>query len=183
MAACGAFGPIINKLLLYTNLMNKHFYNGPKIEIRKDYIKIKERNIKLNYHDIKSISIKNTRLNRAWLLFIIAGIIAFSIIFSFFYLVIQGLFSDSSILSSSGLFYRKRIIIPLMFFFIGGPFFIIFRIKKYFKKYLMLVINWDHNDFRIKISDLGINVYELKKFLEGKIESVKFTIPNVTRKI
>jgi hypothetical protein len=70
-----------------------------------------------------------------------------------------------------------------MFFFIGGPFFIIFRIKKYFKKYLMLVINWDHNDFRIKISDLGINVYELKKFLEGKIESVKFTIPNVTRKI
>lgn len=156
--------------------MNKRFYNGSKIEIGKDYIKIKRRNIRLSYQDIKLISIKNTRLDRAWLIYIIAGIISFSIILFLFYIVIQGLFSDSTILMRSGLFYRKRMIILLMFFFIGGPFFIIIKVKKYFKKYLMLVINWKHHDFRIRISDLGINAYELKIFFEGKVKSLVYEL-------
>ena len=63
-----------------------------------------------------------------------------------------------------------------MFFFIGGPFFIIVKIKKYFKKYLMLVIKWDHHDYRIKISDLGINVSKLKGYFEGKMESIHVDI-------
>jgi hypothetical protein len=152
--------------------MNKPFYNGPKIEIRKDYIKIKKRNIILNYEDIKSISIKHTRLDRAWFLYIIAGIISFSIILFLFCIVIRDLFSDSNTLVRSGLFYRKRMMILLMFFFIGGPLFIIVKIRKYFKTYLMLVINWKHHDFRIKISDMGINAYELKNFLENKVKSM-----------
>ena len=58
-----------------------------------------------------------------------------------------------------------------MFFFIGGPLFIIFKVKKYFRKYEMLVIQWDHDEFRIKISDLRLKVNDLKVFFEGKIES------------
>ena len=63
-----------------------------------------------------------------------------------------------------------------MFIFIGGPFFIITRIKKYFKKYLILIIRWDHDEFRIKISDLGINASELKIFFESKTASVQVEI-------
>ena len=162
--------------------MNKHFYNGQKIDIGKDYIKIKERNIRLSYQDIKVISIKYTRLDRAWFIYIIAGIIAFSIILYIFFIVVQGLYSDSTMLRTSGLFYRKRILILLMFFFISGPFFIVFKVKKYFKKYLMLVINWNHHDFRIKISDLGRSVYDLKMFFEGKVKLIKSDIPNETNK-
>lgn len=162
--------------------MNRHFYKGPKIEIRKDYIKITKRNILLSYQDIKLISIKNTRLDRAWYLYIIAGIIAISIILYVFFMVIRGLINDSTILTNSGLYYRKHLISVFMFFFIGGPLFIIIKVKKYFKKYLMLVIHWDHHDFRIKISDLKINVYELKTFLKSKVGSMEFEIQNVTGK-
>jgi hypothetical protein len=162
--------------------MNKHFYNGPKVEIGKDFIKIKERNIKLSYQDIKLISIKNARVNRVWLLYIIAGIIGFSIILFLFCIVLQGLFSDSPKFAISGIFYRKRTIILFMLLFIGGPSFIIYKIKKYFKKYLMLIIQWDHHDFRIKISDLRINVNELRIFLESKTEFLEFDNPNVTGK-
>lgn len=66
--------------------------------------------------------------------------------------------------------------ILLMFFFIGGPFLIIIKVKKYFRKYLMLVINWKHNDFRIRISDMGINVYALKIFFEGKVKYIVFDL-------
>ena len=158
--------------------MNKHFYKGPKIEIGKDYIRIKKRNIRLSYQEIKSIRIKKTRIDRAWLFYILTGFAGLSIILFLFYIFIQGLFNDTAILARSGLFYRKRIIVLLMFFFIGGPFFIIIKIKKYFKKDLMLVINWEHHDFRIKISDIGIDVYKLKMFFEGKLESLEFEIPN-----
>ena len=64
----------------------------------------------------------------------------------------------------------------LIFIFIGGPFYIIFKIKKYFKRYLMLIIKWKHSDFRIKISDLGINVNELRMYLEGKMKSLEVDI-------
>ncbi|MCX6252823.1 MAG: ATP-binding protein [Bacteroidetes bacterium] len=52
--------------------MNKHFYDGPKLKIGKDFIKIKQRNILLDYAEIKSISVKNTRLNKAWLLYLLS---------------------------------------------------------------------------------------------------------------
>jgi hypothetical protein len=156
--------------------MNKSFYNGPKIEIRTDYIKIKKRNIILRYQDIKLIKIKNTRLTRVWFLYIIAGTIAFLIILYFFFLFIRGLINDSTILSGNGLYYRKHLISLFMFFFIGGPLFILIKVKKYFKNYPMLIIIWGNKDFRIKISDLGINVFKLKQFFEGKTESLEFDI-------
>jgi len=158
--------------------MNKYFYTGPKIEIGKDSIKIKERNIRLSYQDIKSIRIKYTRLDRAGLLYIIAGIIALSLILFLFFIFIHGLFSDTTILRTSGLFYKRRMIILLLFFFTGGPFFIIFKVRKYLKKYLMLVISWDHHDFRIKISELGRDVNDLKTFFEGKVRSIRTDIPD-----
>jgi len=151
--------------------MNRHFYNGSKIEIGKDYIKIKERNIRLNYQEIKSISIKNTRIHRAWLIYVIAGIVACCIILSLFCLLIHGLISNAAALRNSGLFYRKHVVVLLVFFFTGGPFFIVWKVKKYFKKYLMLIIKWDHDDFRIKISDLRINKNDLKKFFADKEKS------------
>ena len=149
--------------------MNKHFYNGPEIEIGKDFIRLKKKNLKLSYQDIKSIMIIKTRIDRAWLLYILAGIIAFAFILFLVFTVIQGLYSDSGFIARSGLFYRRRGMTILMFIFIGGPLFIIYKVKKYFQRPLMLVIKWDHHDFRIKISDMGIKVRDLELFLEGKI--------------
>jgi len=162
--------------------MAKRFYNGPQIEINDDYIYIKDKNIKLKYQDIKSIKVKYSRLSKAWILFILIGIISLSIILYLYILVIQGVFFDSSLLSINGIFYRKRMLVLLIFILIGGPFYIIFKIKKYFKKYLMLIIKWDHSDFRIQILPLSINVNELRMFLGRKIESLEFEIPNVMTK-
>ena len=162
--------------------MTKRFYIGPKIEIREDYINIKDKSIKLKYQDIRSIKIKYSRLNKAGILFVLIGIISLLIILYLFILVIQGVFIDSSLLSNNGFFFKKRVLILLVFIFIGGPFYIIFKIKKHFKKYLMLIIKWKHSDFRIQISELGINVNELWMYLEGKIESLEFDIPNLLTK-
>ena len=73
-----------------TNLMNKSFFNGPKIEIGREYIRLKKRNIRLTYQDIKLISIKNARIERAWLLYIIAGLIGLLIILYLFYQPLLG---------------------------------------------------------------------------------------------
>ena len=156
--------------------MNKSFYNGPKLEIGKDYIRIKKRKTRLNYQDIRLNSIKKARPDRAWLLYIIAGLIGLMVILYLFYLVIQGLFSESDFIARSGLFYRKRGIVVVMFILIGGPLFIIYKIKKYFKRDLRLIIKWYHHDFRIKISDMGIKASDLKMFLEERIESGKLII-------
>jgi len=162
--------------------MKKLFYSGPEIEIGKDYLKIKKRNTRINFRDINSVSIKNARIDRAWLLYAISGIAGLAIILCLLVLVIRDLYGDSSGLAGSGLFVRKRTIIPLMLLFIGGPFFILMKIKKYFRKYLVLIIRWDHHDFRIRISGLKINAYKLKSFFEGKIRSVESDIQEVTGK-
>jgi len=150
--------------------MSNHFYDGPKLKIGKDFIKIKERNILLDYSEIKSVSIRTSRLSKAWLLYIISGMIAMSVILILLFMVVYGLLTDSGAFAGNRLFTNRRIIILLMLIFIGGPFFIVYKIQKYFRKYLMLIIRWDHRDFRIKISDLKIDVNELKVFLERKIE-------------
>jgi hypothetical protein len=66
----------------------------------------------------------------------------------------------------------------MVFILIGGPLFIISKIKKYFKKYLMLVIKWQNDDFRIKISELKKNEIEIKKFFEGKVKGKVLNFPN-----
>ena len=45
----------------------------------------------------------------------------------------------------------------------------------------MLVIKWDHEDFRIKISDIGQNVDELTMFFESKIENIKISVPGAAK--
>ena len=153
--------------------MKKQFYSGPKIEIGQDHIKIKEQNIRLNYKDIKSIGIKNTRLSRKWLLYLVTGVLAFIVILGIFFLFIRGSIDDQAHVPGSGFYNRKHSISLLMFIFIGGPLVILFKVKKYFRKHIMLVIKWENADFRIKISDMGIDANELKMFLERKIESSK----------
>jgi hypothetical protein len=149
--------------------MNNPFYNGPKIEIGKDFIRIKKGNTRINFLDIKSIRIKKTRIDRVWIIYILTGLIALSIILFAFWYFIMGLFVDPGMVNQR-LYTGKRVMILWMLLFIGGPFFIILKIKKYFRKHLMLVIKWDHHDFRIKISEMKINALELKSFFEGKIQ-------------
>ena len=151
--------------------MNKSFYNGPEIEIGETCIKIKKRNIKISYRDDGSIRIVDARLHRAWLLYILAGIAAMSLILLLFIMVIRGVFGDSAGWPNGGVFFRRRTIIPFMFIFIGGPVFIYMKIRKYFRKYPMLVIRWDHHDFRIRVSDLHVDAGDLKTFLETKTGS------------
>jgi hypothetical protein len=49
------------------------------------------------------------------------------------------------------------------------PVVISFRISRYFTKPVMLIIKWDRGEFRMKFSELGISVGELKQYLEGKV--------------
>jgi hypothetical protein len=149
--------------------MSKHFYNGSKLEISTSGIKIKKRNIKLTYPEITRITIKRTRLSRAGLLIIIAGALVIIAILFLFFLFIRGAFSDATFSSHGGLYYRKRVVVALLVFFIGGPLFIFVKIRKYFPKHEMLVISWKHHDYRVKLSDLGVNASELKRFLEDKV--------------
>ena len=48
------------------------------------------------------------------------------------------------------------------------PVIISLRIKKYFRRQVMLIIKWDHDEFRIKFNDLNITTSELKRYFEGK---------------
>lgn len=162
--------------------MNKPFYSGPKIEIGRDFIKIKKGNTRIYYPDIKSISIKHSRLNRAWFLYILTGMIALSIILFAFWYFIMGLFVDPGFVNQK-LYTGKRVMILWMLLFLGGPFFIILKIKKYFKRHMMLIIKWDHHDFRIKTSGLKINLSEFERFLKDKIDAQKLEIDgNALRK-
>jgi hypothetical protein len=52
------------------------------------------------------------------------------------------------------------------------PIVISYRIARYLTRPLMLIIKWDKGEFRIKFSELGISVAELKSFLAGKVEVV-----------
>jgi len=147
--------------------MNKSFYNGPRILISEDFIKIKDRNLRLEYKDILLVAVRKTRIDKWWLLYILAGIILCLTILYLFFLTIKGITNDSGILAG-GNYHRNRFITVLVFFFIGSPVFIIGKIKKYFKKHLMLIINWEHGEFRMKISSMGISEDELKNYFTVK---------------
>ena len=110
--------------------MTTYFYNGPKISIAEDYVRIKEKNIKLDYKEIKSISIQTTRLDKEWMLFIIGGLLISLFLLFVFCLIIQSLLNDSSVLSSRGPYERKSFSQLLVLIFIGVPVFIIIKIKK-----------------------------------------------------
>ena len=148
--------------------MNKPFCRGPNIVIGSDYIRLKETDTKLVYSEIRSVSIRNARLHRAGLLFILSGVVALALIFWLFLYAIIGLGNDTANPASHAIFYRKHGISLVLFLFIGGSVFIVTKTRKYLKKYPMLVIRWGGRDFRIKISELDKNAEELTMFFESK---------------
>ena len=155
-------------LIAGTNPMNKPFCRGPNIVIGNDFIRLKETDTKLTYGELRSVSIRNVRVHRAGLLFILAGVVALVLILWLFLYAIIGLGNDTANPASHAIFYRKHGISLVLFLFIGGPVFIVSKTRKYFKKYPMLVIRWGSRDFRIKIADLDKNADELRMFFDGK---------------
>jgi hypothetical protein len=153
--------------------MKNSFYNGPKIEIGEHYIKIKKKDLRLSYSEIKSADIKNTRSDRFWLVYIIAGIIIILIFLYFLFLTIQGLMNGSSFITGNGHRNNYKSLAFIIAFLTGVPLFIISRIKKYFRKYPVMIIVWKKHEFRIKISELGIKENELKSFIESKVKTTE----------
>ncbi len=161
--------------------MNKHFCHGKEILIGSEFIWLKEKNIRLRYDAISSVSIRMARLHRAGLLYIIAGMTALAVILGLFMAGIIGFLSHPENPAILGLFNRRHGISLLLFLFIGGPAFIISWIRKYFRKHMMLVIRWKHRDFRTRISELKINVQELKIFLEERVQNLEVELPKLQR--
>ncbi|MEI6683324.1 MAG: hypothetical protein WCO44_11880 [Bacteroidota bacterium] len=158
--------------------MNKHFCHGKGIVIGSEFIWLKEKNTRLSYDAIRSVSIRKARLHRAGLLYIIAGMTALAVILGLIMAGIIGLLVHPENPAIQGLFNRRHGISLLLFLFIGGPAFIISWIRKYFRKHMMLVIRWKHRDFRTRISELKINVQELKVFLSSRVEHLEFEPPD-----
>jgi len=148
--------------------LNNELYNGPKLKIGKDAVVIKARNIKLGFSEIESVCIKNTRISRASIFLVMAGILALAVILYLLIVFIQGMMGEMAAFSGGGLYYRKHLISVIMFFFIGAPIIIILKIKKYLRKEMMLVIRWKNDDFRIKVSEMRRTVYEINNFFESK---------------
>jgi hypothetical protein len=143
------------------------FYSGPKLVIRPDGIKIRKRNINLKYPDISSISIRKARLTRGWLGLMLLGIILNIVILYLLYLFLNHFYFISDVHEAHYHYSRRSpgIIIGLLIIL---PVIISLRITKYFRKQVMLIIKWNHNEFRIKLSEMNISEGELKRYLEGK---------------
>jgi hypothetical protein len=140
-------------------------YSGPNLAIKNDGIRIKKRNITLNYSDISSVTIRKARLTRGWLGLILLGIVLNIAILYLLYMFLNQFYFLSDIRvahyprRSSGIIIGILIILPII---------ITLSITKYFRKQSMLIIKWDHDEFRIKLSELNIQEGELKRYLEGK---------------
>jgi len=151
--------------------MKDYLYNGPELAIRIDGIRIKKRKINLTYQEVSSVRIRKAGLKRGWLGIILLGIILIILLIYILYLFLAHFYFISDLHSghfhyprrSPGIIIGILVIIPIMIFL---------RLKKYFRRHIMLIIKWDHDEFRIKLKELNIPVSELKRYLEGK---VKFT--------
>jgi hypothetical protein len=143
-------------------------YNGPRLVIKSDGIKIRKRNLNLSYPEITSITIKKARLTRGWLGLIFLGIILDIVLvyLLYFFLVNFYVLSDFH----GGYFHYSRrspgIVIGILLVL---PILISFRIRRYFTRPVMLIIKWDHGEFRMKFSEINISVAELKRYFEGKV--------------
>lgn len=148
--------------------MKEILYNGPRLVIKSDGIKIRKRNLKLSYPEITSITIKKARLTRGWLGVILLGIILDIVLVYLLYLFLFN-FYDLSDVHRGHFHYSRRspgIVIGILLVL---PIFISFRIRRYFTRPVMLIIKWDRGEFRMKFSELNLSVTELKKYLEGKV--------------
>ncbi|TRZ71940.1 MAG: hypothetical protein D4R97_06315 [Bacteroidetes bacterium] len=146
-------------------------YNGPRLVLKMDGIKIRKRNLMISYPDITSITIKKARLARGWLGLILLGVILDIALVFLLYLFLVN-FYDLPDVHGGHFHYSRRssgIVIGILLVL---PIFISFRIRRYFKRPVMLIIKWDRGEFRMKFSELNISVAELKRYLEGKVEIV-----------
>ncbi len=149
--------------------MKDYLYNGPKLAIRIDGIRIKKRKINLAYRDISSVRIRKAGLKRGWLGIILLGILLIILLIYILYLFLAHFYFISDIHSrhfnysrrSPGIIIGILVILPVVIFL---------SIKKYFRRYIMLIIKWDHDEFRIKLKELNIPLSELKRYLEGKVK-------------
>jgi len=163
--------------------VNRYLCNGPKIAIGQDHIGLKERNTRLDYRDIRSVSIINARSHRAWLFYVVAGTAGLVVILLLLYLVIRGFINDPATSPGNSFYYRKHAISILFFFFIAGPVYLISRLRKYSRKQPMLIIRWEKHEYRIRVSELGVRAIDLKRFLEGKTTLLEYDIPPADRKM
>ena len=129
----------------------------------------------LSYGDITSVRITKTHLIRGWLVMILLGVIADVVLYLLLYLFLVHFYGMSDV--HGGHFQSGRrspgIIIGIL---IVLPVIIFIRIKRYFPKFTMLIIKWDHGEFRVKLSELNISAGELKQYLEGKVKSVEVDV-------
>lgn len=152
--------------------MKEILYNGTRLVIKSDGIKIRKRKLNLSYPEITSITIKKARLTRGWLGLILLGVILDIVLVYLLYLFLVN-FYDLSDIHIGHFHYSRRspgIVIGILLVL---PIFISFRIRKYFTRPVMLIIKWDRGEFRMKFSEINISVAELKRYLEGKVNIVE----------
>jgi hypothetical protein len=143
-------------------------YNGPSLVIKTDGIRIRKRKLKLSYPEITSITIKKARVTRGWLGLILFGVILDIVLVYLLCHFLANFYNLPDI--RGGLFhYSRRGSGMLIGILLVLPVVISFRISRYFTKPVMLIIKWDRGEFRMKFSELGISVGELKQYLEGKV--------------
>lgn len=147
--------------------MKDYLYNGPSLAIKNDGVRIKKRKITLNYKDISSINVRKASLMRGWLGMILLGLILIIVLLYLLYLFLDHFYFISDVHGAQFHYARRSpgIIIGILVIL---PIIISLRIKKYFRKYVMLIIKWDHDEFRIKVSEMNIRAGELVRYFEGK---------------
>ncbi len=148
--------------------MKEILYNGPRLVIKTDGIMIRKRNLMLSYPEITTIIIKKARLTRGWLELILLGVILDIVLVYLLYLFLMNVY-DLSDLHGGHFHYARRSSGIVLGILLVLPIVITFRISRYFTRPVMLIIKWDHGEFRMKFSDLKISVAELKSYLEGKV--------------
>ncbi len=155
--------------------MKDYLYNGPKLAIRIDSIRIKKRKINLAYQDISSVRISKAGLKRGWVGIILLGIMLISLLIYILYLFLAHFYFISD--AHSGHFnYPRRSPGILIGILVILPVVIFLSIKKYFRRHIMLIIKWDHDEFRIKLQELNISLSVLKRYLEGKVKLTEHKI-------
>jgi hypothetical protein len=146
-------------------------YSGPKLVIRQDGIKIRKGDIMIGYPEITSLTIRKARLTRGWLGLIFFGIFLDITLLYLLYLFVTNVY-DMSDLHRGYIRFPRRSSGIVMGILLVLPIVISYRIARYFTRPLMLIIKWDKGEFRIKFSELGISVAELKNYLPGKVNVV-----------
>ena len=148
--------------------MKEYLYNGPAISIGNSGIRIKKNEINLPFSQISSVSVKKAHSDKLWLLYVILGSIAVVLLIGMFYNFLVNFYLAAE--TSNGTFhYPRRSMGVTLAMMIIIPVLITFRIWPYFRRYLVLIIKWNHHEFRIKLSSLKLPPAVIKNYFEGKI--------------